>query len=130
LRCRRTGEFWWGGYFTTLGGQPRNHIARLSNDPATSNLVVSGSSRIDWLRGGSAAEAAQVTFENWNGSAWVNLGNPTRVSGGWRVTGLSLPPSGWIRASGRTSGGVFNGGSGVVAQVCARKPKQPTERRT
>ena len=119
LAVQADGKILMGGDFTTLEGQPRNRFARLSNDPATSNLVVSGSSRIDWLRGGSAPEVAQVTFWNWNGSAWMNLGYATRVSGGWRMTGLSLPAGGWIRASGRTSGGVFNGGSGIVAQVAS-----------
>ena len=28
-QCRRTGRFWSGGQFGNIGGQPRNHIARL-----------------------------------------------------------------------------------------------------
>ncbi len=47
------------------------------------------------------------------------LGVGTRVSGGWARTGLSLPPSGSIRARGRATAGLFNGSSSLIEQVAA-----------
>ena len=115
LALQADGKVLVGGYFTSIGGQPRNHIARLLNYPATSSLTVTGTSQIDWLRGGSAPEVEQVRFESWSGSTRVSAGTASRVSGGWRATGLSLPVSTWIRARGRTS----SGSSGLVEQIAA-----------
>ena len=63
----------------------------------------------------------QVTFElsTDGGTIWTPLGPGTRLGGGWEVTGLSLPAKGAIRARARTTGGVFNGSSGLVEQVAA-----------
>jgi uncharacterized delta-60 repeat protein len=107
-----------GGAFIWIGGVARSRIARLPNNTAAAqNLAVTGSSQIDWTRGGSAPEVEQVTFETWNGSAWISQGAVTRVSGGWRKTGLSLPASTWVRARGRTTGGYYSSSSGVVEQI-------------
>ena len=91
---------------------------RLSNDASAQTLSVTGSpSQIDWVRSGSAPEVEQVTFESWNGSAWVAQGIATRVAGGWRATGLALPTSSWIRARGRSVSSYFNGSSTVIEQI-------------
>jgi hypothetical protein len=58
----------------------------------------------------------QVTFDRWNGSAWVSPVAAVHVSGGWRATGLALP-AGQVRARGRTSGGQYNASSGIVEQI-------------
>jgi uncharacterized delta-60 repeat protein len=118
LAMQADGEILVGGGFTTVSGQARNYLARLINDTAAmSSLVATSASQVDWTRGGSAPEVSEVTFERWTGSAWAGLGNATRVAGGWRLTELSLPASGEIRAQGRTSGGYFNGSSGLVEQI-------------
>ena len=118
LGVQADGKVLVGGGFNTLGGQTRNYLARLTNDTvATSALAVTGTSQIDWTRGGSAPELSQVTFESWTGSAWTSLGSAIRVSGGWRMTGLTLPVSGQIRARGRTSGGQYNASSGLTEQI-------------
>jgi uncharacterized delta-60 repeat protein len=117
LVLQADGKILSGGQFTTLGGQSRSYIARLHNNPATQTLAVTGTSQIDWTRGGSAPEVEQVTFDYWNGSAWISLGSATRVAGGWRKTGLSLPLGGQIRARGRTTGGIFNASSGIIEQI-------------
>ena len=105
-----------GGSFSTLGGVTRNRIARLANDAVTASLTVPDSSRVRWLRGGASPETHQVAFElsTDGGTNYTYLGAGARISGGWELTGLSLPPSGTIRARGRTSGGVNNGSSGLV----------------
>jgi uncharacterized delta-60 repeat protein len=120
LTLQGDGKILVGGGLTALGGQPRSFIARLNNNTLSSQtLTVSGTSQIDWTRGGSAPEVEQVTFESWNGSTWISQGAATRVSGGWQKTGLSLPVNGWIRTSGRAGCGLNNGSSGIVAQVAS-----------
>jgi uncharacterized delta-60 repeat protein len=109
-----------GGDFTTIGGVTRNRIARLANDvAATQTLMVTGTNQIDWVRGGSAPEIDRVTFEAWNGSAWVGVGSATRVAGGWRGTGLTLSAGGWVRARGVTLNGQQSRFAGIMEQVVA-----------
>ncbi|MCX6878768.1 MAG: choice-of-anchor D domain-containing protein [Verrucomicrobia bacterium] len=119
LALQADGKILMGGLFTTVGGVRRNGIARLPNNiAATQTLAVTGTNQIDWTRGGSAPEIVQVTFETWNGSAWLPHGSATRVAGGWRsMTGLSLPASAWVRARGRSAGGYNNGSSGIIEQI-------------
>ncbi len=110
-----------GGQFTTMGGTARNRMARLLNGAVTQTLTVPSAARVQWLRGGTAPETLQVTFElsTDGGTIWTPLGPGTRISGGWELTGLSLPPKGTIRARARTTGGLSNGSSGLVEQVAA-----------
>jgi uncharacterized delta-60 repeat protein len=109
-----------GGTFTAVGGVPRNRIARLVNGLATQTLTVVSPARVEWLRGGTAPETTQVTFElSSDGTTWTPLGAGTRISGGWELTGLSLPASGMIRARARTTGGHGNGSAGLVEQQVA-----------
>ncbi|MBX7187282.1 MAG: choice-of-anchor D domain-containing protein [Vicinamibacteria bacterium] len=103
------------GDFSAINGIARPRFARLANDPATSSLSVPGLNRIEWLRGGSSPEAVYVTFElSTDGTTWSSLGFGTRISGGWEVTGLSLPASGLIRARARVTSGNQNASSGLV----------------
>jgi uncharacterized delta-60 repeat protein len=113
-----------GGNFTTVGGTTRNRFARLINDAATQILSATDETQVTWTRGGSSPEISQVTFEKStdNGATWTPLGSGTRIgsTADWRITGLSLPASGQLRARGRTSGGGYqNGGSGLVEQVAS-----------
>jgi uncharacterized delta-60 repeat protein len=107
-----------GGGFLRVGGITRSRMARLENDPATELLTVTSSSRIEWLRGGSAPEAQDVTFEfSEDGTMWSSLGGGRRISGGWEITDLSLPPTGKIRAQARIVGNRYNGSSGLVQSL-------------
>jgi len=60
-----------------------------------------------------------VTFElsTDGGTVFTPLGAGTRISGGWELTGLSLPASGHIRARARTTGAFYNGSSSLVETV-------------
>jgi len=110
------GEIVIGGSFTTLDGV-RIRIARLLNGPITQTLTVPSAARVEWLRGGTAPETTQVTFElSTDGTTWTVLGPGARISGGWELTGLNLPASGIMRARARTTGGYYNGSSGLVEQ--------------
>lgn len=116
-----------GGIFTALypNGEdnppPRYGFARLLNDPATQILTAPVASKVSWVRGGSGLEISQVTFElsTDGGVTWTSLGLGTRVVGGWELTGLTLPVTGYLRARGRTSAGLYNGSSGVIEQVAS-----------
>lgn len=106
-----------GGYGSfTVDGTTVRGVARMFNDPATHSLTVPSASRVEWLRGGSAPETTQVIFDvsTDHGETYSPLGFGTRISGGWELTGLSLPPVCQVRARARTSGGYYNGSSGLV----------------
>jgi uncharacterized delta-60 repeat protein len=111
-----------GGTFATLGGQSRTNMGRLNNtDPATQSLTCDGSV-ITWLRGGTSPEVWQTSFEaSTNGTEFISLGNGTRISGGWQLTGLSLPPNSTIRARGFVASGRYNG-SGWFAETLSGPP--------
>ncbi len=105
-----------GGDFTSIGGVTRNRIARLNNESATQALSATGTDRVEWLRGASAPETQQVSFElsvN-GGSTWTPLGTGARIGGGWELTSLTLPSSGRIRGRARVTGGINNGSTGLV----------------
>ena len=108
-----------GGNFSTVSGTACQALARFENTLPTEKLSVTSSSRIEWLRGGSAPEANQVIFDQSTdgGSTWTMLGSATRITGGWELTGLSLPTNVKIRASALTSGGNFNGTGGLSQTI-------------
>ncbi len=115
-----------GGYFTTVGGAGRNRIARLLNGPAAQSITLPDAEQLHWLRGGTAPEVEQVTFELSvdGGISWTALGSGTRMAGGWEKTGLSLPTSGAIRARGRATVGSWNGSSSLIEQVASFGPAE------
>jgi hypothetical protein len=105
-----------GAFITVDGGVSQKRLARFENHVGTEALAVTSSSRVEWLRGGGAPEASFVLFEvsTDSGTTWTPLGAGTRISGGWEITGLSLPGSGQIRASAYISSGRRNGSQGIV----------------
>ncbi|HYF34872.1 MAG TPA: choice-of-anchor D domain-containing protein, partial [Prosthecobacter sp.] len=104
------------GSLQNVGITTRNGMARLSNDAATETLTVPSSSRVEWLRGGSTPEAEWVGFElsTNGGSSWSFLGSGTRITGGWELTGLSLPSDGLVRARAQAR---TNGSSSLIETV-------------
>jgi uncharacterized delta-60 repeat protein len=97
------------GPFTGVDDMTQPNFARLENDPAFSSLQTSGPSTLRWLRGGSAPEVRDVTFDlKPEGSPdWTRLGNGTRIPGGWELSGLTLLASGQIRAQGYAGNSVM-----------------------
>jgi uncharacterized delta-60 repeat protein len=105
------------GYFSSIGENylERSFIARLENDPVQQSLLVTGTSKVTWMRGGTLPEAQDVVFESsTNGSSWTPRGTATRIAGGWELSGLSLPASGQVRARARIPGGYYNGSSSYL----------------
>mgnify|MGYP001627370309 CR=1 FL=1 len=111
-----------GGFFPPDGAnRSQNLLHRLQNEPAQDELVQVDATRLEWRRGGTAPEISEARFElsTDGGVTWQSLGSGTRMSGGWELAGLSLPPSGTLRAFGRTSSGRYNGSMGLVDQVAS-----------
>ena len=108
-----------GGFFSRVGASGREKFARLMSDSAKQRLTVADNTQVLWTRSSSSPEVSQVTFElSTNGGvSYTRLSStPARVgnTASWQVTGLSLPDTGHLRVHGRTSGGYFNGSSGLV----------------
>ena len=99
LAVQADGKILVGGPFTTLGGggtgtTTRNHIGRLTNtDAALQNLTVdTDGTTVTWERSSASPEVDRVTFElSTDGATYTPLGSATRITGGWQLTGLSLP---------------------------------------
>lgn len=97
------------GNFTTIGGSSRTRLARLTNDiPAMQSLTAGGGS-MTWLRSGSCPEVFQAEFAfSTNGLDWMTLPAPSRVVGGWQLTGAAIPAHATLRARGEVHGGHHN----------------------
>ena len=117
LALQSDGSIVVGGHFMVIGELWRSRIARLNNDPASSELIVTGTTQIDWQQSGSAPEVAHVQFAYWDGSAWQEVGSAQRVAGGWQAAGLSLPTSTWVRAQGWTDGGGYGGSFSIIETI-------------
>jgi uncharacterized delta-60 repeat protein len=109
------------GTFTMVNGEPATGFAQFDNGEAIQELVSPDPTLVKWRRSGSATLIRQVTFDlsTDSGVTWTPLGAGTRNSGGWELSGQSLPASGMLRARGRTSGGRNNGSEGILEQVAA-----------
>jgi uncharacterized delta-60 repeat protein len=114
MAMQNDGKFLLGADFSRYA-PATNYVTRLRNsDPATNTLFFDGST-ITWLRGGTAPEVWRTTFDACtNGADWGNLGDGTRLTGGWQLTGLFLPTDTPIRARGFLTGGANNGSSWYV----------------
>lgn len=105
------GKIWIGGNITSVDGNPRRMLACLSNDTATQLLSATSATTAQWLRGDAAQEVTSASFELSidGGTNWTMLGSGTRMGGGWQLTGLSLPATGMLRATGRVQGSKSTG---------------------
>lgn len=103
------------GFFNQLSGKTRSYLGRLNNTSPASQSLSYSNTTLNWSRGGTSPEVWRTTFESsTNGTNWIMLGNGTRISGGWQLTGGLLPPAGTIRARGYTGGGGYNAASWFV----------------
>jgi len=113
IALQADGKILAGGDFTIIGGQARNRIARLSADEAAlQTLSVSqDGTTITWTRSQSSPEVYDVTFyDSADMTTWTYLGNATRISGGWQLTGQNLPfdQNRYIKARGKAFRGMYN----------------------
>jgi hypothetical protein len=107
------------GFFSTVCGQPRSRIARLSNTDAAIEGFAYDGTNLFWQRGGTCPEVWRTTFENSvDGIAWTYLGGGTRVAGGWQLTNVFVASNSILRARGFVTGGYRNGSSYYVESRC------------
>ena len=109
-----------GGDFTTIGGQPRNLFARLSNDTAALQNLAVTQTTITWTRGGSSAQFTRVTFESSIDNVnYTSLGDGTAAGSNWTLTGLNFPTGQnfYIRARGYYRSGYHNGSESIQESV-------------
>lgn len=118
LALDASGRLLVSGYFTYVGGQARGGMARLLNtESATESLMYRGDT-ITWLRGGTAPDMWDTTFEfSTNNSTWTLLGNGTPTADGWHLAGISAPVGSQIRARGYLASGYGNGSFGIVESI-------------
>ncbi len=83
----------------------RNGVARYGNGEAGSQVVASAGA-VQWLRDGSAPEAAEASLEVSidGGSTWNPLGTASRITGGWEFAGASTPADATLRLRAFISG--------------------------
>ena len=106
-----------GGLLNFLG----NGLARLTNSTVAQTLSTPNSSLAQWMRSGACPEVWNTTLElsTDQGNSWNSLGAAMRMSGGWQLTGLSLPASGLLRARAQATAGFSNGADSLIEQVAA-----------
>jgi uncharacterized delta-60 repeat protein len=93
------------GQYSTINGQTCGVVVQLINTEAAAQTLIYDGATITWLRGGTSPEVWRTTFESSSdGTSGSMLGAGSRVSGGWQLTGVSLPPGSFIRARGDISG--------------------------
>src|SRR5204862_8143109 len=93
IAVQADGKILAGGQFTFIGGQTRNHFARLSNDTAAlQNLAVTHTT-VTWTLGGASSQFTRVTFEySTDNVSYTSLGNGAAATGGkWTLAGQSFP---------------------------------------
>ena len=125
LALQPDGRILVGGLFTEFSGasgpQARNNLARLTNTtPALQNLSAESSTTVTWSPGGTSPEFSRVTFElSTDGVNYAALDDGTPITGGWELTGLSLPQHQniFIRARGFYATGAGNGSVSIVESV-------------
>jgi uncharacterized delta-60 repeat protein len=120
IAVQTDGKVLLGGYFTSIGGQPRDGFARLSNDTAALQNLSATKTAITWTRGGSSPQFTRVTFESSNDNVnYTPMGNGTAAGSNWTLTGLGLPIAQtiYLRARGYYLGGPNNGSESIMESV-------------
>jgi uncharacterized delta-60 repeat protein len=127
LALQADGKVLVGGDFTSIGGQSRNHLARLlATEPAEATLEVAESA-IVWSRSGTSPEIWAAIFEvSSDGTNWTSVGFGRRESGCWKSPDVVIPVSSTIRARGFTTGGFANGSSWFIeSKLKIAEPSRP-----
>src|SRR6185369_16450252 len=114
------GEF--GGTLNNLGGQMRRALGRLTSDAPTGQTLTvdAGGTTARWTRSGPGPELQQAAFAwSTDGTNYTLLGKGSRFTGGWQLTGLSLPvgQNFYLRARGSAIGGQYNGSVSLIESV-------------
>ncbi len=129
LLVQDNGRILVSGDFDAIDLFPRMRYARLMNSAVTQSITNIGFTTVEWTRGGALPEAeGDVSFElsTDGGTTFTVLGDGTRVSGGWQLTGQNLPVTGGIlRARARVLSGYHNSSAGWSVFEQAFAPAAP-----
>ena len=120
IAVQTDGKILAGGAFTSIGGQPRSLLARLSNDTAALQNLAVTQTTVTWTRGGSSPQFTRVTFESSTDNVnYTPLGNGTASGSNWTLTGLNLTTGQniYIRARGYYRSGFQNGSESITESV-------------
>jgi uncharacterized delta-60 repeat protein len=102
----------------TVAGSATKFATRLINDgdAAVSELSVISPTEVQWLRGGTLPDCQIVVFDysQDGGTTWTRLGQASRITGGWSLSGISLPTSGILRGQAFVPCGYLNGSVSVL----------------
>jgi len=114
---QKDGKIICGGIFDNWGGI--KYQARVATiNAAVQLLSVSGmGDAITWLRSGASPELTRCIFEySFDNATWSELGAGTRISGGWQLSGLTLPPNTnfYVRATGLYCGSYCSAGGSIL----------------
>jgi uncharacterized delta-60 repeat protein len=81
-----------GGFFSNIGGQPRQGLARLTNDTAALQTLTATSNTITLTRAGSSPRFSRVLFESSTDNVnFTALGEGMPSGSDWKLSGLNLP---------------------------------------
>jgi len=110
LCVQEDGSLLIGGYFSLAGGGSQK-AAKLINGTASTALSIVSNTAVQWLRGGTLPETQITVFDlsQDGGTTWSRLGQGTRITGGWSLTGISLPTTGILRARAYIQCGYLSG---------------------
>ncbi len=117
LALQADGKVLAGGIFTSIGGQPRNCFARLTNDTAARQQLIVTPTTVTLTREGASPQFARVTFEiSDDNVTFTFLGDATPAGRNWTLTGLTLPSEKkfFIRARGFYRSGDNNGSESIL----------------
>ena len=125
LALQRNGRILVGGYFTSLGGVPRDGLGRLSNTGTSVDTLSRNGSTLTWQRGGTAPEVMRADFQySLDGASWLDIGAGTRVPGGWQRTAVALPEGARTRVRGSV-GGSLHGSNWFIETHLATGGEKP-----
>ncbi len=128
LMVLESGKIVIGGQFDAIAAFPRGYLARIMNSTTPQSIANVGQTTVEWLRGGALPEAEDVSFDlsTDGGNTFTVLGDGTRITGGWQLTGLNLPVTGGIlRGRARCLSGFHNSSSGWSAFQAPFAPAPP-----
>ncbi len=82
-----------------------SNLLRIANPESASQSFAQEGSTLTWLRGGSSPEVSHTRFlVSSDGVIWNDLGSATRIAGGWRLEGASIPAGARLRVRGYITG--------------------------
>ncbi len=118
VTIQNDGKIVCGGLFANWNDALHDYVARIATTNAAGRALSASAmgDSITWLISGSAPDPDRTIFEySFDGVTWPAAADGTRISGGWQITGLDLPPNTnfYIRATGVFYGSHYGAGGSL-----------------